>query len=538
MHREPDLIDVWFDSGAMPYAQWHYPFEHKDDFNTLYPADFIAEGVDQTRGWFFTLHALAVMLFDSVAYKNIVSNGLVLDKNGNKMSKRLGNGVDPFEVIHKYGADVLRWYLMTNSQPWDNLKFDIEGLEEIKRKFFGTLYNTYSFFALYANVDNYTGHEKQVPFNKRPEIDQWIISLLNSLIESVHKSYSEYEPTQAGRFIQDFVTEHLSNWYVRLNRKRFWGGNMDEDKLAAYQTLYECLLQVTKLMAPLAPFYAEKLYNDLHGNEWDNVESVHHAKFPEYNANIVDKKLEERMQSAQDVTSLVLSLRRKVNIKVRQPLSKILIPAINNQYIEQLQLVKDIILTEVNVKELEFIDANSEIIVKKVKPNFKLLGAKMGKHIKELANMLNELTQPQIQQIEKEGTYIFVSGEEKTEILLSELEILTQDMPGWLLASNGPLTVALDITLSEDLKNEGVARELVNRIQNIRKESGFEVTDKIYIHLLKNELVEKVINKHKAYISSQTLALDIKLFDKLEQNNIQIVEVDNNLEIQIQILKV
>jgi len=537
MRRESDLIDVWFDSGAMPYAQWHYPFEHKDDFNKLFPADFIAEGVDQTRGWFFTLHAIAVMLFDSVAYKNIVSNGLVLDKNGNKMSKRLGNAVNPFEVLNNYGADVLRWYMITNSQPWDNLKFDMDGLEEVKRKFFGTLYNTYSFFALYANIDGFDNHLPSVPIEKRPEIDRWILSLLNTLIENVKNSYEEYEPTQAGRLIQEFVMDHLSNWYVRLNRKRFWGGTMDDDKLAAYQTLHECLLQISKLIAPIAPFYAEKLFNDLGGYTLENVESVHHALFPSYKANFVDAALEERMQLAQDITSLVLSLRRKVNIKVRQPLSKIMIPILDKNFQTQIEKVKDIILTEVNVKELEFVDANSGIIVKKIKPNFKLLGAKMGKHMKALTNQLNNLSQQEIQQIEKQGHYVFNQEGKSFTITLDELEFLTQDMPGWLVASKGALTVALDITVTDELKYEGVARELINRIQNIRKESGFEVTDKIIVQIEKNELVQKAVEKHKPYIASQTLAMDVNILEKMEQNNSQLVEIDNNLEVKILVKK-
>lgn len=537
MYREPDLIDVWFDSGAMPYAQWHYPFEHNDDFNRLFPADFIAEGVDQTRGWFFTLHALAVMLFDSVAFKNIVSNGLVLDKNGNKMSKRLGNAVNPFEVIEKYGADALRWYMMTNSQPWDNLKFDMEGLDEVKRKFFGTLYNTYSFFALYANIDQFTGNEEKVPMEKRTEIDRWIISLLNTLIKNVKDSYEEYEPTKAGRLIQEFVIDHLSNWYVRLNRKRFWGGTMDEDKLAAYQTLYECLYQVAKLMSPIAPFYSERLFNDLRLNETEQVASVHHSIFPKCDDSLVDKLLEERMQLAQDITSLVLSLRRKVNIKVRQPLSKILIPVLDKNFVEQIEKVKDIVLTEVNVKELEFIDANSGVIVKKVKPNFKVLGSKMGKHMKALTNHLNNFSQQDIQKLELEKKFVFTNEGETFEITLDEVELLTQDMPGWLIASKGNLTVSLDITITDELKHEGIARELINRIQNIRKESGFEVTDKIMIQIEKNEWVEKAVEKHKPYITSQTLALDVKILDKMEQNNSQFVEIDNNLAVKILVIK-
>lgn len=538
MRREPDLIDVWFDSGAMPYAQWHYPFEHKDDFNSLYPADFIAEGVDQTRGWFFTLHALAVMLFDSVAFKNIVSTGLVLDKNGNKMSKRLGNVINPFKIIDNYGADVLRWYMITNSQPWDNLKFDVEGLDEVKRKFFGTLYNTYSFFALYANIDNFKGNEHQVPIEKRPEIDRWIISLLNSLIKNVKDSYDKYEPTKAGRLIQEFVIDHLSNWYVRLNRKRFWGGTMDEDKLAAYQTLYECLTQISKLMAPLAPFYAEKLFNDLKCNEKEGVESVHHSSFPNYNPLLIDNSLEERMQIAQDITSLVLSLRRKVNIKVRQPLSKIMIPVLDKNFVEQIEKVKDIILTEVNVKELEFVDANSGIIRKKIKPNFKVLGSKMGNHIKALSKVLNNFTQQDIHNFEKNGKFHFTNEGKTFIITLDEVELLTQDMPGWLVASKGILTVALDITVTDELKYEGIARELINKIQNLRKTNGFYVTDKILIQLQKDELVEKVVEKHKNYISSQTLAKDIKFLEQMKQNNSTYVKIDNNLEILIQLLKV
>ncbi len=538
MRRESDLIDVWFDSGAMPYAQWHYPFEHKEDFYKLFPADFIAEGVDQTRGWFFTLHAIAVMLFDSVAFKNIVSNGLVLDKNGNKMSKRLGNAIDPFEVIKNYGADVLRWYMMTNSQPWDNLKFDMDGMEEVKRKFFGTLYNTYSFFALYANVDSYTNKESYIPVNQRPEIDRWIISKLHSLIKSVKESYDNYEPTQAGRDIQDFVTDHLSNWYVRLNRKRFWGGEMDEDKLSAYQTLYECLLQVAKLMAPIAPFYAERLYQDLNVTGKEPYESVHHVDFPKANEELIDKDLEERMQIAQDITSLILSLRRKVNIKVRQPLSKVLIPSLNKQFENQIYSVKDIILAEVNVKELEFVGADSGVIVKKVKPNFKLLGSRLGKHMKAFTAYLASLSQQDIQQIEIAKQLEFTNEGETFIITADELEFSTQDMPGWQVASKGNLTVALDITITDDLKFEGVARELINKIQNIRKESGLEVTDKIFVYLQKHELIEKAIKKHKEYISSQTLAKEIKLCEKMEQNNAHLVEVDNNLEIQIQIMKV
>ncbi|MCX7862976.1 MAG: isoleucine--tRNA ligase [Bacteroidales bacterium] len=538
MRREPDLIDVWFDSGAMPYAQWHYPFEHAEDFNTLFPADFIAEGVDQTRGWFFTLHALSVMLFDSVAYKNIVSNGLVLDKNGNKMSKRLGNAIDPFEIIKQYGADVLRWYMITNSQPWENLKFDVDGLDEVKRKFFGTLYNTYSFFALYANIDGFTSHEPLIPYAERCEMDRWILSVLHSLIRNVETHYELYEPTEAGRLIQDFVIDHLSNWYVRLNRKRFWGGVMDTDKLSAYQTLYECLLTVSKLMAPLAPFYAEKLYQDLYRSRDNHTTSVHHALFPKANIEYIDAELEERMQLAQEITSLILSLRRKVNIKVRQPLSRVLIPSLSSEFVQKILSVKEIILAEVNVKSIEFVDINSGIIIKKVKPNYKILGSKLGKHIKELASRLNALTQQEIQEIEQTRKYRFENENEVFEISADELEILTQDMPGWQVASKGYITVALDVTITDELKYEGVARELINKIQNIRKESGLEVTDKIQIQIQKHDLIEKAIEKHGNYIATQTLASEIKLYDNLEQNSANYVEIDNNLEIQVKILKV
>ncbi len=538
MRREPDLIDVWFDSGAMPYAQIHYPFENKENFYKLFPADFIAEGVDQTRGWFFTLHALAVMLFDSVAFKNIISNGLVLDKNGNKMSKRLGNAIDPFEVIRNYGADVLRWYMITNSQPWDNLKFDIEGLDEVKRKFFGTLYNTYSFFALYANIDGFNTKEPAIPVEERTEMDKWIISELHSLIKNVKENYEHYEPTQAGRLIQDFVIDHLSNWYVRLNRKRFWGGVMDKDKLAAYQTLYECLLQVSKLMAPIAPFYAERLYLDLNSNNNLKFESVHHSLFPNYKDEYINTDLEERMQLAQNITSLILSLRRKVNIKVRQPLRKVLIPSISEEFVQKVSSVKDIILTEVNVKEIEFVDINSEVIVKKVKPNYKVLGSRLGKHIKALASKLSALSQQEIQDIELKQQYLFENDNETFIINFDELEFQTQDMPGWQVVSKGNITVALDVTITDELKFEGVARELINKIQNIRKETGLEVTDKINILLQKHELIEKAVELHKQYISSQTLALDIKIYDYLEQNSSYYVEIDNNLEIQVQVIKV
>ncbi len=539
MNRESDLIDVWFDSGAMPYAQMHYPFEHKDDFKEYYPSDFIAEGVDQTRGWFFTLHSIAAMLFDSVAFKNIVSNGLVLDKNGNKMSKRLGNAVDPFETIKKYGADPLRWYMITNAQPWDNLKFDMEGVDEVKRKFFGTLYNTYSFFALYSNVDGFTGNEARVPVADRPEIDRWIISLLNTLIKEVDWCYENYEPTKAGRAIQEFVMENLSNWYVRLNRKRFWGGGMSSDKLSAYQTLYSCLLNVAKLSAPIAPFYGDQLYRDLliHSDS-GKEKSVHLSEFPVFDETLIDKALEERMDIAQKTTSMILALRRKVNIKVRQPLGKIMIPVLNEDFGEKLEKVKDLILSEVNVKELELLKETSGVLVKKIKPDFKVLGPKYGKSMKQVASAIISMTQENIQQLEMSGSYEIDLEGQKVSISLTDVEITSEDIPGWLVATEGPITVALDINVTESLRHEGIARELVNRIQNIRKESGFEVTDKIHVNLQKHDLINKAVEEHRNYIGSQTLALTINLQDQLEQNNTLCVEIDNNISTLIQVIKI
>ncbi|MCX7953998.1 MAG: isoleucine--tRNA ligase [Bacteroidales bacterium] len=537
MYREPDLIDVWFDSGAMPYAQLHYPFEHKDDFQNYFPADFIAEGVDQTRGWFFTLHALSTMLFDSIAFKNIVSNGLVLDKNGNKMSKRLGNVIDPFEVINKYGADVVRWYMMTNSHPWENIKFNINELEEVVRKFFSTLHNTYSFFALYANLDNFTGDEPLVPFEKLTLMDKWILSVLNTLIIKVTKSYKEYNPTDAGRLIEKFVIDDLSNWYVRLNRKRYWRGEIDEDKLAAFQTLYQCLGIVAKLIAPIAPFYSEYLYQNLNLNKKENYLSVHDCFFPQANENYINKTLEQQMEIAQKVTSLILSLRKKANIKVRQPLQKVLLPAINKELIKNILYVKDIILSETNIKELEIIDPASGIIVKKVKPNYKLLGTKLGSKIKLLAAYLDTLSQEEIMKIESQGFLIFKHNDEEIKIDVSELEITTIDMPGWLVASDGTYTVALDVTITEELKLEGIARELVNKIQNIRKEQNFNVTDRIKVYATKNSIVEKAILKHENYIKSQTLANEIKIIENMEQNNFFNVELDKDLTIKIKVIK-
>ncbi|WP_321331465.1 isoleucine--tRNA ligase [uncultured Bacteroides sp.] len=519
MKRETDLIDVWFDSGAMPYAQIHYPFENKEllDSHQVYPADFIAEGVDQTRGWFFTLHAIATMVFDTVSYKAVISNGLVLDKNGNKMSKRLGNAVDPFSTIEKYGSDPLRWYMITNSSPWDNLKFDIEGIEEVRRKFFGTLYNTYSFFALYANVDGFEYKEAEIEMAERPEIDRWILSVLNSLIKEVDTCYNEYEPTKASRLISDFVNDNLSNWYVRLNRKRFWGGEYSQDKLSAYQTLYICLETVAKLMAPIAPFYADRLYMDLISvTGRDNVASVHLAKFCEYKEDLIDKELEVRMQIAQDVTSMVLALRRKVNIKVRQPLQCIMIPVVDEEQKLHIEAVKTLIMNEVNVKGINFVDEAAGVLIKKVKCDFKKLGPKFGKQMKAIAIAVDGLSQEAIAELEKNGKYRLVLDNEEVVIDASDVEIFSEDIPGWLVANEGKLTVALDVTVTEELRREGIARELVNRIQNIRKSSGFEITDKIRISLSKNQQTDDAVNEYNNYICTQVLGTSLKLADKVE----------------------
>jgi isoleucyl-tRNA synthetase len=519
MKRELDLIDVWFDSGAMPYAQIHYPFENKEllDTNQVYPADFIAEGVDQTRGWFFTLHAIATMVFDSVSYKAVISNGLVLDKNGNKMSKRLGNAVDPFSTIEKYGSDPLRWYMITNSSPWDNLKFDVEGIEEVRRKFFGTLYNTYSFFALYANVDGFEYKEADVPVAERPEIDRWILSVLNSLVKEVDSCYNDYEPTKAGRLISDFVNDNLSNWYVRLNRKRFWGGGYSQDKLSAYQTLYTCLETVAKLMAPIAPFYADKLYMDLiAATGRDTVVSVHLAKFPVCNSSLIDAALEARMQMAQDVTSMVLALRRKVNIKVRQPLQCIMIPVSDEAQRTHIEAVKSLIINEVNVKEINFVDGTAGILVKKVKCDFKKLGPKFGKQMKAVAAAVGELPQEAIAELEKNGRYTLSLTDGEAVIEAADVEIISEDIPGWLVANEGKLTVALEVTVTEELRREGIARELVNRIQNIRKSSGFEITDKIRIRLSKNQETDDAVNEYNSYICNQVLGVSLELVDEVK----------------------
>ena len=510
MRRESDLIDVWFDSGAMPYAQQHYPFEHREGFGEVFPADFIAEGVDQTRGWFFTLHAIAAMLFDSVAFKNIISNGLVLDKNGNKMSKRLGNAVDPFEVLDSYGADATRWYMITNSQPWDNLKFDRDGVDEVRRKFFGTLYNTYSFFALYANVDGFTGREAEVPVARRPEIDRWIVSLLNTLVADVTASLEGYDPTPAARMIQEFVCENLSNWYVRLNRKRFWGGGMTEDKLAAYQTLYTCLETVASLSAPFAPFISERIFRDLNAVSGRHEGSVHLTQFPAADPSLADKELEETMSLAQRVSSMVLTLRRKVNIKVRQPLGKILIPVLDPAMGRHIEAVRPLIMNEVNVKRIELVAETAGLITKRIKPNFKTLGPKYGKYMKQIAALTAAFTQEQIAAVESAPETTLDLGGERITVTAADFEITSEDMPGWLVTSEGKLTVALDITVTDDLRREGVARELINRIQNIRKDSGFEVTDRIRVEIEAKEAVVGAVAAYADYIGQQTLARDVR----------------------------
>ena len=511
MRREPDLIDVWFDSGAMPYAQVHYPFENKEGFDQIYPADFIAEGVDQTRGWFYTLHAIATMLFDSVAFKNIISNGLVLDKNGNKMSKRLGNAVDPFEVLKKYGADATRWYMISNSQPWDNLKFDVDGVDECRRKFFGTLYNTYSFFALYANIDGFTGAEAEVPVEKRPEIDRWILSELNSLIRDVTASLEEYDPTPAARRIDAFVNENLSNWYVRLNRKRFWGGSMNEDKLAAYQTLYTCLETVAMLAAPIAPFITDRIFCDLNAASGRHTESsVHLAEYPKCNEALINRELEARTALSQQVSSMVLALRRKVNINVRKPLSKIIIPVLDKEMAARIEAVRALIMNEVNIKDVELITDTTGIITKRIKLNFKHFCQRYAPHAKAMSALIAQFTQEQIAEIEANAETTLDLGGTQVVVTAADFEITSEDMPGWLVASEGKLTVALDITITEELKREGVARELVNRIQNIRKESGFEVTDKISVEIESNDLIAPAVESFAQYIAQQTLAVDVK----------------------------
>jgi len=549
MKRVPDLIDVWFDSGAMPYAQWgldhekvkngdKYPFKLPagvNKFEDLYPASFIAEGVDQTRGWFYTLHAIASLVYDSVAYKTVVSNGLVLDKNGNKMSKRLGNVVNPFETIEKFGADATRWYLITNASPWDNLKFDIEGIKEVQRKFFGTLYNTYQFFALYANVDGFAFKEAAIPVKERPEIDQWILSSLHTLIKKVNEAMDDYEPTQAGRLIEEFVDEHLSNWYVRLCRRRFWKGEYEQDKISAYQTLYECLETVLRLMAPVSPFFSDAIFSEL--NKVSNrfaAASVHHIDFPVADAAIIDTALEERMQLAQDASSLILSLRKKVNIKVRQPLQKVMIPVLSNGMKEQFSKVEDIIMSEVNVKEIEYLTADNTFIKKKIKPNFIALGKKMGAKMKAVSAALAQFTQEDISQFERETVYNLLIENETVPLYLTDVEILSEDVPGWMVTNKGAVTVALDVTISPELLNEGNARELVNRIQKIRKESGFELTDRIAVQVLENERLQPSITQFKSYICAEILADNLEFVPHLSDG----IEVEvNDIPIKVQVLK-
>lgn len=535
MRRELDLIDVWFDSGAMPFAQVFYPHISEENFAQVYPADFIAEGVDQTRGWFFTLHAISTMVKDSVAFKNVISNGLVLDKNGNKMSKRLGNAVDPFVTIEKYGSDPLRWYMITNASPWDNLKFDIDGVEEVQRKFFGTLYNTYSFFVLYANVDDFHNQYPPIALEKRPEIDRWILSLLNSLIKEVDENYANYEPTKAGRAINDFVNDNLSNWYVRLNRKRFWGGEMTDDKISAYQTLYQCLTTVAQLIAPIAPFYADRLYLDLTTPSGsDSVESVHLTDFPQPEETVIDKTLEEQMYLAQTASSIVLALRRKVNLKVRQPLSKIMIPVVDDEQKKNIEAVQSLILSEVNVKTLEFVDSTNDMLVKRVKPDFKKLGPKFGKIMKQLAARVQEMSQQEINELEKSGSITFEIENQKAQIELADVEVISEDIPGWLVGNEGRLTVALDITVSDELRQEGVARELVNRIQNLRKAKNFEITDRIALSVSSNPLFDDAIREFEGYIKTQVLADSIHIANQSFEDKIEIDEIELTVSVMKQ----
>lgn len=530
MNRESDLIDVWFDSGSMPYAQWHYPFENKDkiDENKDFPADFIAEGVDQTRGWFYTLHAISTLVFDKVAYKNVVSNGLVLDKNGQKMSKRLGNAADPFETLSEYGPDATRWYMISNANPWDNLKFDLEGIAEVRRKFFGTLYNTYSFFGLYANIDGFTYSEAEVPLAERPEIDRWILSELHTLIQLVDEAYADYEPTRATRAISDFVQENLSNWYVRLCRRRFWKGEYAQDKIAAYQTLYTCLETVAKLSAPVAPFFMDRLYKDLNATtNKENFESIHLANFPVSVENFVDKSLESRMQKAQTISSLVLSLRKKEMIKVRQPLQRVMIPVLDEAFKAEILAIEDLIKAEVNVKEIELLEDASGVLVKQIKPNFKALGPRFGKDMGLIAKEIQAFSQDQINELDKVGEITLVSSEKSITLTIEDVEISSQDIPGWLVANSNGITVALDITISDELRKEGIARELVNRIQNIRKDSGFEVTDKIKVQIQNNEIIEQAVAANESYIKSETLTNEL----------IFVSEINNGTEIEFDELK-
>ncbi len=540
LFREPDLIDVWFDSGSMPYAQLHYPFENKEliDNKKYYPADFIAEGVDQTRGWFFTLHAIGTMCFDSVAFKNVVSNGLVLDKNGQKMSKRLGNAVNPFETIEKYGPDATRWYMITNAAPWDNLKFDLEGITEVQRKFFGTLHNTYSFFALYANVDGFSYSEAEIPMKDRAEIDRWIISELNTLIKKVDEAYSDYEPHRAGRYIESFVDEHLSNWYVRLCRRRFWKGDYSQDKIAAYQTLYTCLETIAKLSAPIAPFFMDRLFTDLNAvTGRDSFESIHLSDFPVTNETDIDKNLEERMELAQKISSMVLSIRKKENIRVRQPLNRIQIPVLDDSYKSKIEAVKDLILSEVNVKHLDLVDESQTQIVKNLKLNFKTLGKKCGKNMKAVQTFATENAQAVISGIEKTGNFTMNFGEETIVLDTEDVEIIPVDIPGWKVSNSGQLTVALDVTITPELREEGLARELVNRIQNLRKDSNLDVTDRIEVKIQRNSSINSAINNNLDYICAEILASSLELVDVLESTNGSEIELEEEIKTLITITK-
>lgn len=536
MKREADLIDVWFDSGSMPYAQWHYPFENKEkiDQGQAFPADYIAEGVDQTRGWFYTLHAIGTLVFDSVAYKNVVSNGLVLDKNGQKMSKRLGNAVDPFNTLKEYGPDATRWYMISNANPWDNLKFDIEGIGEVRRKFFGTLYNTYSFFSLYANIDGFTYAEADVPLEERPEIDRWILSELHTLIRKVDDFYADYEPTRAARAISDFVQEYLSNWFVRLSRRRFWKGDYGRDKISAYQTLYTCLEVISRLGAPIAPFYMDRLFRDLTAvTGKESAESVHLADFPVYDESYVDKSLERKMEKAQIISSLVLSLRKKEGIRVRQPLQKIMIPVLDDRAKEEILAVANLIKSEVNVKEVELLDDASGVLVKHVKPNFKKLGPRFGKDMKLVSSAIQEFTQADIKKIEQNGRIEVEINGKNTTLVSDEVEISSQDIEGWLVAVSEGLTVALDVTITDDLRREGVARELVNRIQNLRKDSGFDVTDKIDVKLQRDGFVEQAVTSNLDYIKTETLTAELD-FEEHVENGTEVAFDDVNTKLFIQ----
>lgn len=536
MHRESDLMDVWFDSGSMPYAQWHYPFENKDKIenNTSYPADFIAEGVDQTRGWFYTLHAISSMVFGKVAYKNVVSNGLVLDKNGQKMSKRLGNGVDPFQTLEKYGPDATRWYMITNAQPWDNLKFDLEGIVEVQRKFFGTLYNTYSFFSLYANVDKFDYSQEEIPLNERPEIDRWVLSKLHSLVQEVDDNYSSYEPTKAGRAIQEFVTEQLSNWYVRLCRRRFWKNDDPKDKVAAYQTLYTCLETISIVASPIAPFFMDRLYLDLNqGSQKSTLASVHLVDFPVSDSKIVQPILESQMDLAQRCCSLVLGLRKKERIRVRQPLQKIMVPVLNQNTVSHLNHVRDLILSEVNVKELEIIKEDNDILVKSIKPNFKTIGPKYGKHMKAIATLISGWSTDDISSLESAGEWTGDVNGDKVVLGLNDFVINTKDIPGWLVSSEDGLTVALDISISEELKSEGIAREVVNRVQNSRKEKGFDVTDRIAVSVESSESIQRAIEDNQKYISDEVLASTIIFEELINDYYTETIEVENDIKFSL-----